>query len=64
MWLRAELTLVDRVPLGQQDEEGRPLLVVSCRYGEETFQLMISAAACAGLVSWLESGPRRGGRVV
>lgn len=64
MWLRAELTLVDRVPLGQQDEEGRPLLVVHCRNGEESFHLMISAAAYAGLVSWLESGPRRGGRVV
>ena len=62
-WSRAELELVEREPLGQDDEEGRPLLLVHCRHGDDRFQLMVSAPAYAGLVSWLESGPRRVGRL-
>lgn len=61
VWLRDRLTLVERVPLGQDDEDGRPLLLVHCRHGDEAFQLMLSALAYAGLVSWLESAPRRPG---
>ena len=57
-WSRRELTLLERTPVGQVDEAGRPLLLVHCRAGEEAFQLMVSAPAYAGLVSWLESGPR------
>lgn len=62
VWSRASLEVVDRAPLGQDDEEGRPLLLVHCRDGREVFQLMLSAPAYAGLVSWLESGPRTIGR--
>lgn len=62
-WTRADLELVERVPVGQDDEEGRPLLLVHCRHGADAFQVMVSAPAYAGLVSWLESGPRRVGRV-
>lgn len=61
-WSRSVLTVEDRVPLGQDDEEGRPLMLVHCRHGAEAFQLMMSAPAYAGLVSWLESGPRTPGR--
>lgn len=64
VWSRSELDLVRRTPLGQTDEQGRPLLVVDCRHHGEAFQIMISAPAHAGLVSWLESGPRRVGRVL
>lgn len=62
-WSRTELELVERTPIGQDDEEGRPLLMVHCRHGADEFQVMISAPAYAGLVSWLESGPRRVGRL-
>ena len=61
-WLREELALLERAPLGQVDHTGRPLMQVSCRHRDETFQLTLSVSACAGLVSWLESGPRRVGR--
>lgn len=64
VWLRRRLTLVERVRLGQDDEDGRPLLLVHCRHGDEAFQLMLSAPAYAGLVSWLESAPRSLGRDV
>lgn len=64
VWSRSRLTLVERVPVGQDDEEGRPLLLVHCRHGDEAFQLMLSAPAYAGLVSWLESGPRPLGRAL
>ena len=57
-WSRSQLEVVERVPVGQDDEEGRPLLLVHCRHGADAFQLMVSAPAYAGLVSWLESGPR------
>lgn len=63
-WSRSELTLVERRPTGEADEEGRPLLLVLCRHGSERFELMMSAPACSGLVSWLEAGPRPVGRVI
>lgn len=63
-WSRSELTLVERVPLDEQDEAGRPLLLVHCRHRGHAFSLMMSAPACAGLVSWLESGPRSMRRVI
>ena len=63
-WSRDELTLVERVALDEVDDRGRPLLLVRCVHGEETFQVLMSAPACAGLVSWLESGPRPVGRVI
>lgn len=63
-WSRSELTLVERVRLDEVDELGGTLLRVHCRHHEERFQLTMSEAACAGLVSWLESGPRPVGRVI
>lgn len=57
-WSRSDLTLVSRTPLGQADDAGRPLLVVECRDGDETFRVIVSEPAYTGLVSWLESGPR------
>jgi hypothetical protein len=61
---RAELTIVDRVALDEVDHRGQPLLLVRCVHREEHFQALMSAPACAGLVSWLESGPRPVGRVI
>ena len=63
-WSRSELEVVVRVPVGQEDEEGRPLLVVHCRHGEDSFQFLVSAPAYAGLVSWLESAGPRSTRVL
>lgn len=63
-WSRSRLELVERIPLDTDDEEGRPLLLVHCRHEADLFQIMLSAPAYAGLVSWLESGPRRLGRML
>ncbi|MCL3860456.1 DUF2550 domain-containing protein [Actinotalea sp. K2] len=62
-WRRDELTVLDRRPLNDQEGPNR-MLVVRCRHGRVEFDLTMSAEACAGLVSWLESGPRRTGPVV
>lgn len=61
---RAELTIVERVVLDEVDDRGQPLLLVRCVHGDDEFQALMSAPACAGLVSWLESGPRPVGRVI
>ncbi|WP_182111645.1 MULTISPECIES: DUF2550 domain-containing protein [unclassified Actinotalea] len=63
-WSRATLTLVERVPLDAVDDLGQQQLLLHCEHEGERFQLLISAPACAGLVSWLESGPRPVGRVI
>lgn len=63
-WSRSELTLVERVPLDEVDHVGQRILLVRCCHASETFELTMSDAACAGLVSWLESGPRPVGRVI
>ncbi|WP_250444605.1 DUF2550 family protein [Actinotalea sp. C106] len=63
-WSRAELTLLERIELPEADHRGRPLLLVRCSHQGEIFQLTMSAPACAGLVSWLEAGPRPVGRVI
>lgn len=63
VWSRASLTLLDREPTGETDDRGRALLLVRCEHRGETFELLISEAAAAGLVSWLEAGPRTPGRV-
>lgn len=63
-WNRSDLTLVGRVALDEVDDDGQPLVLVHCRHGEQSFQLSMSVAACSGLVSWLEAGPRRAGRVL
>ena len=62
-WSRGALTIVERADLAGTDQQGRRLVLVTCRHGDEVFQLMLSAPALAGLVSWLESGPRPVGRV-
>lgn len=63
-WSRATLTLLERVPVEHVDEAGRPQVLLHCAHDDERFQLLMSAPACAGLVSWLESGPRPVGRVI
>jgi Protein of unknown function (DUF2550) len=59
VWSRSELMLVERRRTGQNDEGGRPMLLVGCQHGSDVFQIMVSAPAYAGLVSWLESAPGR-----
>lgn len=63
-WSRSELVVLDRVDLPGTDQQGRSLVQVTCRHREDEFQLMLSAPALAGLVSWLESGPRPVGEVM
>ena len=58
-WNRMHLQLLERTSLDQTDERGRPLLQLRCRHLEENFEVIVSAPACAGLVSWLESAPRQ-----
>jgi hypothetical protein len=59
VWDRQDLILTGRSPLDERDDLGRPMLVVHCRHGAEEFVMIVPANACTGLVSWLESAPRR-----
>lgn len=61
-WYRADLDVLERTRLEEVDESGQPLLRVLCRHRGDTFSLVLGSAAWAGLVSWLESGPRPVGR--
>ena len=63
-WSRQDLVVTERVRLDERDEAGRQIVLVRCRHREETFDLSMSDPAFAGLVSWLESGPRRVGRLL
>lgn len=63
-WSRATLTVLERVPTEHVDEAGHPQVLLRCAHEDERFELLMSAGACAGLVSWLESGPRPVGRVI
>ncbi|MCV2394079.1 DUF2550 domain-containing protein [Actinotalea sp. M2MS4P-6] len=58
-WDRDRLELIEWEELDEVDAMGRSLVVTQCRHGEESFALTMSSAAYAGLVSWLESRPRR-----
>ena len=62
-WSRSRLILLEREPLDETDDAGRPMLRVHCHHDQEAFQLRMSVPALAGLVSWLEAAPRSG-RVV
>lgn len=63
-WSRAELDLLERVLLEETGDDGLPLLLVRCIHRGRPFELTMSVQACAGLVSWLEAGPRAVGRVI
>ena len=63
-WSRADLVVLERVDLPGSDQQGRMLVQVTCSHRGDEFQLMLSAPALAGLVSWLESGPRPVGEVL
>lgn len=59
IWTRQDLVLMTRHPLDECDDLGRPLVLVHCRHLAEEFEVVIPGVACTGLVSWLESAPRR-----
>lgn len=63
-WSRSGLTILEREALAETDHSGDPLVVVHCEHGGERFALLLSDGAAAGLVSWLESGPRPVGREI
>jgi hypothetical protein len=54
-WLRDRLVVTGRVPLEQAGQADQYL--VQCRYEGTDFELSMSAAAYAGLASWLEAAP-------
>lgn len=58
-WCRDALETLEREPLDEVDARGRALVRVHCRHEGQVFVLVMSASAYAGLVSWLEAGPRR-----
>lgn len=62
-WARAELHLLSREPLDRLDERGRPMVLLHCTHRGDGFDVIVSAPACSGLVSWLESAPRTLGAV-
>ncbi len=62
-WPREGLDLVDRTVLDEVDELGRPMVRARVEVAGTRFQMVLSSAAYSGLVSWLESGPRRVGSV-
>lgn len=58
-WSRTALVIVSREPM---EEPGRVL--VTCRAGDESFELTMSREAYAGLTSWIEAAPAAVGRVI
>lgn len=57
-WCRESLEIFERQRLDEVDLRGRALVRVQCRHEGQVFVLVMSASAYAGLVSWLEAGPR------
>lgn len=58
-WSREALEVLERHGLDEVGPSGRALVRVLCRHEGQEFVLVMSASAYAGLVSWLEAGPRR-----
>lgn len=58
-WHRSKLVVINRV----EDPQRPGKLLVRCQHGSEEFELSLSHAACAGLVSWLEAAPADTNRV-
>ncbi|MCL1869407.1 MAG: DUF2550 domain-containing protein [Promicromonosporaceae bacterium] len=54
-WMRDRLAVTGRVPLDQAGQTDQYL--VRCRYEDTDFELSMTAAAYAGLASWLEAAP-------
>jgi hypothetical protein len=58
-WDRSELVVVHRA----EDPHRPGKVLLRCQHGQEEFDLSLSRAACAGLVSWLEAAPTNTNRV-
>jgi hypothetical protein len=54
-WLRGRLAVTGRTPIEQPGQPEQYL--VTCRYDDVDFELVMSVAAYAGLASWLEAAP-------
>lgn len=59
-WQRGELLVTSRT----EDPHRPGRVLVRCEHRGDEFELSLTDAACAGLVSWLEAGPRPVGRVI
>ena len=57
-WRRDHLEILERTVLDEMDELGRPMVVARIRVGATGYVIRLSSAPYAGLVSWLEAGPR------
>lgn len=58
-WQRSGLTVLDRA-----DDPVRPgMMLLRCRHRDAEFELSLTRAASAGLVSWLEAAPANTDRV-
>ena len=58
-WERSELVVLHRVV----DPHRPGKVLVRCQHRGDEFELSLSNAACAGLVSWLEAAPTNTNRV-
>ncbi|NLF06045.1 MAG: DUF2550 family protein [Actinomycetales bacterium] len=58
-WHRVDLVVAEWV----EDPHRPGRVLVRCQHVEDEFELSLSRAACAGLVSWLEAAPVNTNRV-
>lgn len=62
-WLRSRMVVLEHLAVADaRGYEGQ--LVVRCRTDDDTFDLLMSAEAYAGLASWLEAAPPAASRVI
>jgi hypothetical protein len=62
-WPRSRMIVLEYLAVADaRGYEGQ--FVVRCRTGDETFDLLMSAEAYAGLASWLEAAPPAASRVI
>jgi len=57
-WKRDSLEIIERTVLDEVDELGRPLVRAHLSAAGTSVEIKLSSAPYAGLVSWLEAGPR------
>ncbi|WP_372593039.1 DUF2550 family protein [Actinotalea sp.] len=58
VWPRDHLEILERTVLDEMDELGRPMIRARIRVGAVGYEIRLSSAPYAGMVSWVEAGPR------